>query len=384
MTYYSKHTINMERGDYFVYKTLIVEPQEFCLNSLLHLPVWENDEDGFVCIRTASNGEEALKLMQSMEFDLVLTEINLPIFDGLQLLKQTHQDNHPPLIVFISDIVSFSYAREVFIYGAFDYLAKPVNRESMEGLFTRAARELKKLKQRVHKNTRILESGLHPVFSPNQIAHVISGITRQNQESLEEFRNMLKVIYQSDGSPQSLDIMANKLYTSVVDGIYEKNEWLSLYLPQDFHKRIDYLILDASGDYIDYYYRKLVFLYELICKLDIPFQDKTLAKIYKYLLNNPEEDLKLTSVAAKFYLNHTYLSNLFSKKSSIRYSQLVTQVKIRHAEYLLNYTALSIPDISDQLGYKDVHYFSRLFKSITGKQPTEYTREEYGYSDYSI
>jgi two-component system response regulator YesN len=86
-----------------MYKVLIVEPQEFSLKALLNLPVWGKGQEGFVCTKTASNGEEALTLLQTMEFDLVLTEINLSIFDGLQLLKQIHRDNENPLIAFISD-----------------------------------------------------------------------------------------------------------------------------------------------------------------------------------------------------------------------------------------------------------------------------------------
>jgi two-component system response regulator YesN len=370
-----------------MYRTLIVEPQEFSIKTLLSLPIWSSAEDtdytdGFVCSKVASNGQEALELIKSEKFDLVLTEVNLPIFDGLQLLKKIHKDNQPPLVVFISDIVSFSYAREGFIYGAFDYLPKPVNKETMESLFRRASVELAKYKHNQVSNA-IYESS-HPYFAPEKIDNIINGVTHQKAEVLDEFYDMLNKLYHDNINVPQPDLIANKLYTTVIDGIYERNDWLSLYLPQDFHRQIDYLVLNDINDYISYYQRKLTHLYELIGQLNPLFQDETLSRVYLYILNNPEDDLKLTSIAGKFYLNHTYLSNLFSKKSSIRYSQLVTIVKLKRAEYLINYTSIPLVDIAEQLGYKDFHYFTRLYKKIIGKAPSDYIRDENDGFNYSI
>jgi two-component system response regulator YesN len=370
-----------------MYRTLIVEPHEFSIKTLLSLPIWcdindTNHKEGFVCSKVASNGPEALELIKSEEFDLVLTEVNLPIFDGLQLLKQIHKDNQPPLVVFISDIVSFSYAREGFIYGAFDYLPKPVNQEAMESLFKRASAELAKYKHNQVSNA-IYESS-HPYFAPEKVGNIINGVTHQKVEVLDEFYDMLNKLYHDNENVQQPDLIANKLYTTVIDGIYERNDWLSLYLPQDFHRQIDYLVLNDINDYISYYQRKLTYIYNLIGQLNPLFQDETLSRVYLYILRNPEDDLKLTSVAGKFYLNHTYLSNLFSKKSSIRYSQLVTIVKLKRAEYLINYTSIPLVDIAEQLGYKDFHYFTKLYKKIIGKAPSDYIRDENDGFNYSI
>lgn len=366
-----------------MYKTLIVEPQEFSLHSLQELPVWEKACNGFVCTMTASNGEEALKLINTMDFDLILTEINLSICDGLQLLKQIHKDNRPPLVVFISDIVSFSYAREGFIYGAFDYLPKPVNKESMETLFDRASQELEKMKQAAlpPKNAKLEKSSF---FTVQELSQLLTKFLQQNNTVLKDFQRMLQNLYRTAQTAQPHDVIANRLYTTIVKNIYKRNSWLTLYLPQDFHKQIDYLVLHDSDDYIDYYLRKLTYLYHLFCLMRPRFQEETLMKVHLYLLENPEADLKLTSVAERFYMNHTYLSNLFSKKANVQYSQLVKLVKMKRAEYLLNYTEIPVADIAYRLGYKDIQHFSQLFKSVIGKLPSEFNRSEEDYFNYSI
>lgn len=366
-----------------MYKVLIVEPQEFALKALLNLPVWGKGQDGFVCTETASNGEEALTLLKTMEFDLVLTEINLSIYDGLQLLKQVHRDNEQPLIVFISDIVSFTYAREGFVYGAFDYLPKPVNRESMQALFARASEKLEKQKKHLSAASDNY-SEYRAYFNKEQIQNLIYRFTHKDETVLNQFHKMMMTLYHSKSSSQPPDILVNKLFVTITEGIFAKHDWLSLYIPQDFYKQLDYLILHDTNNFADYYQRKFTGLFHLYRQLNPDFQDETLIKIHMYILQHPEEDLKLTLIASKFYMNHSYLSNLFSKKSNIHYSQLVTLVKLKRAEYLLNYTTLPVIDIAYQLGYKDIHYFMQIYKNTIGKSPAEYTRENYNYPDYSI
>jgi two-component system response regulator YesN len=348
-----------------MYRTLIVEPHDFSLNSLLELPIWDKE---FECSKIASNGQEALNYLESENFDLVITEINLPILDGLQLLKKIHRDNQSPLVVFLSDIISFSYARECFIYGAFDYLPKPVDTKTMETLFERAAKELRK----------------HVYFSSERTGNIVNGVIHQRVGVIDEFCEVVRTLYNEGSDLNQPDFVVNKFYTSVVNGVYGINSWLDLYLPRDFHKKGYYVVMKDLDDYIGYYRNNLTILYELIGQLSPKFNDETLNKIYLYMLNNPEDDLKLTAIASKFYLNHTYLSNLFSQKSDIHYSQLVTLVKLKRAEYLIRYTSEPLIDIAEQLGYKDYQYFCRLYKNTIGKSPNDYVRGDGDWNNYSI
>lgn len=367
-----------------MYKVLVVEPQEFSLNALLNLPVWkkESDEhDGFECVMTAKNGQEALKLAQENKFDLILTEINLTLCDGLQLLKKIHTSNQPPLVVFITDIVTFAYAREGFIYGAFDYLPKPVSQHDMEKLFTRAADELDRLKKQHLGISR--PSNFR--FAPEQINKVLTDFDHRDRRVLANFHHMLRSLYAGqDNKSQNPDLLASKLYLSLVEGIYARNEWIQLYMPRSFHEQIDYLELEKPEDYIAFYQRKFTYLFDKYSELNPAFSDNTLTKVHLYILNHPEEDLKLTTISGKFYLNHTYLSNLFSRKSPLHYSQLVAMVKMHRAEYLINYSNMSLEDISSLLGYKDFRYFLKLFKETIGRSASEYIRNEEHYSNYSI
>ncbi len=367
-----------------MYKVLIVEPQEFSVNALLSLPVWKVKTaccDGFECIAVAKNGQEAIDLAEKNDFDLILTEINLPLRDGLQVLKQVRKSNHPPLVVFISDIVTFAYAREGFIYGVFDYLPKPVSSTDMEKLFERADEELKRLQKQSFTVS-------HPVnyhFSPDQIKRMLYDFDQRDENVINKFKNMTRSIYgMSDARIHNPDMLISKLYLALIEGIYERNPWIQYYVPQSFHEQIDYLELEKSEDFVAFYLRKFKFLFEKYCVLNPAFDDKTLAQIQLYVLSHPEEDLRLATISSKFYLNHTYLSNLYGRKSTLHYSQLITLVKMHRAECLINYTGEPIEDISLRLGYKDLRYFLKLFQDVIGKSVSEYIRNEGQYVNYSI
>lgn len=367
-----------------MYKTLIVEPLEFSLNSLLNLPIWKKATkyyDGFECVMTAKNGQEAIKLIAENNYDLILTELNLTLIDGLQLLKQIHKSNQPPLVVFISDIATFAYAREGFIYGAFDYLAKPVSQADMESLFIRVAKEL----ERFEKQDLSINSSVSIRFSPDQTKKLLDDFCHRSDHTLSRFHSMLHSLYEpSRKTSHNPDMLASKLYLSLVEGIYARNPWIDFYIPKSFHEQIDYIDLEKSEDYIALYERKFLYLFEKYCVLNPVFQDDTIAKIHLYLLTHPEDDLRLTTIAGVFYLNHTYLSNLFSRKSDQHYSHLVTMVKMHRAEYLISYTSMSLDDISAVLGYKGLRHFLKLFKQTIGKSATEYIRNSDYDGNYSI
>ena len=187
-----------------------------------------------------------------------------------------------------------------------------------------------------------------------------------------------------DTSSKHPYLLISKLYLSIVDVIYEKNPWISLYLPRTFHEQIDYFDFNNSYDYISLYKRKFSFLYELFGKLKTGLTDNTLSNIRDYLLSNPDGDMRLSTIAARFYLNHTYLSNLFSTNSPVRYSQLVALIKMHRADCLINYERKSPEDAAVLMGYKDFRHFVKLFKSVMGRHPCKDNWLDLSAADYTI
>lgn len=78
-------------------------------------------------VRTAANGEEAIKCLESESFDLLLLDIEMPKMNGLEVLrymKIRHIDVHPIMLTGADDLQALN---ECARWGAFDYLPKPYN-----------------------------------------------------------------------------------------------------------------------------------------------------------------------------------------------------------------------------------------------------------------
>jgi two-component system response regulator YesN len=77
------------------------------------MPVW-GDIGGFVVRDEASNGREALQKLQKSKVDLLLTDIRMPVLDGLELIKKVTEQSLCSCIIIMSQFSDFEYARKVF------------------------------------------------------------------------------------------------------------------------------------------------------------------------------------------------------------------------------------------------------------------------------
>ncbi|WP_339296569.1 response regulator [Paenibacillus sp. FSL W7-1279] len=83
-------------------------------------------------------------------------------------------------------------------------------------------------------------------------------------------------------------------------------------------------------------------------------------------------DLSLDSLAERVYLSPSYLSHLFSRHKGISINKYMTQYRMERARQLLLTTNRKIVQISRDVGYANVPYFSSLFKAHYGRTPTQY------------
>ena len=86
---------------------------------------------GNYCFKFASNGEEAYQqVVESVDataIDMVLTDINMPVMDGLTLLAKLDGLNQPPKTVVVSAYSDMANIRTAMNRGAFDFVTKPIN-----------------------------------------------------------------------------------------------------------------------------------------------------------------------------------------------------------------------------------------------------------------
>ena len=104
---------------------VIITDDEIQIRKGLRMKVdWE--EEGFQIAGEASNGKEALELLRNMDIDLVITDMRMPIMDGIELAKRCQQEFPTVKVIVLSGYSDFEYVRGSMKEGVKDYLLKPV------------------------------------------------------------------------------------------------------------------------------------------------------------------------------------------------------------------------------------------------------------------
>ncbi|MFW5835923.1 MAG: response regulator transcription factor [bacterium] len=109
-------------------KLLIADDEDLVLDGLTYL-VSEAGLDWDT--RTARNGQEAYEIAVEWHPDVLITDVRMPVCNGLELCRRLKAAGHLPITLIISGYEDFEYARTAIDYGVEGYLLKPVQQEEV-------------------------------------------------------------------------------------------------------------------------------------------------------------------------------------------------------------------------------------------------------------
>lgn len=102
-------------------------------------------------------------------------------------------------------------------------------------------------------------------------------------------------------------------------------------------------------------------------------KNELIEKAVEYIhLHYEDENLSSEAVCQYLHISTTYFSALFKKEMDVNFSTYLTQIRIEKAKALLQTTNKKAAEVGYAVGYPEGHYFSYVFKKITGCSPTEY------------
>jgi two-component system response regulator YesN len=88
--------------------------------------------------------------------------------------------------------------------------------------------------------------------------------------------------------------------------------------------------------------------------------------------NYNDEGMSLNQVAAYVNVSPNHFSTVFRQETGENFIEYLTSVRLEHAKEMLRTTSRKTSEIGYEVGYKDPHYFSSLFKKVEGMTPKEY------------
>lgn len=95
-------------------------------------------------------------------------------------------------------------------------------------------------------------------------------------------------------------------------------------------------------------------------------------RILIYIQRNYQRNLTEEFIASLFYLNRSYLSQLFRQKTGEKFIDYLNDIRIDKAKELLVSTDRKMYQIAKSAGYNNTKYFFRIFKKKTGITPEQY------------
>jgi len=143
---------------------LIVDDERHTRDGLFQ--ILEEDYDVYL----AENADQAFNLLESEQFDLVLTDLRMPGKSGMKVIDKALSLPHRPPVIMMTAYGEVDSAVESMKRGAYDFLAKPVNLEKLEILIKRALK------------SRDLESELRQLHARLDVKFSFDGIIGNSPE----------------------------------------------------------------------------------------------------------------------------------------------------------------------------------------------------------
>ena len=163
-----------------MYTYLIVDDEMIERKGIRMLLSWMNIREN---ILEASNGEEALEVFEKEKIDVLLTDINMPFMDGIELLSRIHEEYPGTETVIFSGYDEFSYAKKAISYGVSAYILKPVNPEEFKKVVGEITEKLAKSEREEKRKDESME------FLREHLLYLM--VNGQSRSAMQEKTQML-------------------------------------------------------------------------------------------------------------------------------------------------------------------------------------------------
>lgn len=169
-----------------MYHIMIIDDNYLSVDGICHNIKWSalNAEVSY----KAYNGLFALEQLAKNPVDLIISDIEMPQLDGLELARRALHTNPNIKIILISAFDKFEYAKQAVRLGAFDYVEKPLDYSYLTEIIRKALNTI----EREQKNLQILKHS-RPVMTDNFFLELIHSSSDEAQFILKNYPDFLNL-----------------------------------------------------------------------------------------------------------------------------------------------------------------------------------------------
>lgn len=167
-------------------KMIIADDEYLVRDSLMNIIPWNNY--GIEVIAGAVNGQETYDMCMNLKPDILLTDIRMPIMDGLEVAMKLKEEGSPAKVLLISGIQDFSYAKTALDVDAEGYILKPIKLDELEATIHKIVNRIK-----LERNTQTKIHELREQLRENSsfarekfLRNLIKGIFKDEEEIINK------------------------------------------------------------------------------------------------------------------------------------------------------------------------------------------------------
>ena len=411
-----------------IYTVVVADDEDVLRDALCTMVPWQ--ELGFSLVGSASNGLDALQLVEKLEPDLLLTDIRMPFISGIELARQVREVRPAMNIAFLSGYDDFEYAKQAIQYNIISYMLKPLTIDGIAAelrnihqkiderfaLFRQAAEQQKPARQdqrAAFLMPMVLDEFAEP--DPQTHAYAVERGLLRDADDRPHYVVMVLTLQDKQGNARTTpsfadtaNTLAAKYLRSVSFFTGGKVVMVLLGNPSDFEEYLHILadeipqmasrvlgrrcrigvsrmvavLADLHGAYreamdalrqADPAEGSVQFIGDLrpAVKGGSELCKRALEAIDQHYR---EADLSLVSLSGMLDVSPNHLSACIKKYAGETFINILIRKRMEQARKLLEDTDLRIQEISARCGYTDQHYFSYCFKKYCGESPNALRR----------
>ena len=156
-------------------KMMVVEDEKILRDGICRVGNWDVLEVEICAV--AGNGKEALQMIEENRPDIILTDVVMPVMDGIEFARQVYERYPEIRILFLSGHEEFEYVKKAMEYKACNYLLKPAKIEKIEEVVSEIKDEIVKSREKAMEEERLrrkLEQSM-PILREHYMNQLLMG-----------------------------------------------------------------------------------------------------------------------------------------------------------------------------------------------------------------
>lgn len=158
-----------------MYDIMIVDDEQIIREGLINAIAW--NKYGYNITAQAENGKKALEIAKKVKPHMILTDIYMPVMDGIDFAKKIKEELPETVVIFLSGYDEFTYAQKAIEIGIFRYLTKPISEKELLMVLKEAEKDLEhhELEQaQINKLKQLIQESL-PLLKERFLLNLVKG-----------------------------------------------------------------------------------------------------------------------------------------------------------------------------------------------------------------